>query len=82
MPRKYPPEFKRDVVMVSRRGDLSLGGELPLHVVVVDRRAGGLARPAAQITEATPFSRHSRQIRFSLASTTPGSAASSSVMNR
>jgi transposase len=24
MPRKYPPEFKRDVVMVARRGDLSV----------------------------------------------------------
>jgi hypothetical protein len=34
------------------------------------------------ITEATPFSRHSRQIRFSLASTTPGAAANSSAMNR
>jgi transposase len=24
MPRKYPPEFKRDVVMVARRGDLTI----------------------------------------------------------
>jgi transposase len=24
MPKKYPPEFKRDVVMVARRGDLSV----------------------------------------------------------
>jgi transposase len=24
MPRKYPPEFKRDVVMVARRGDLTV----------------------------------------------------------
>ena len=23
MPRKYPPEFKGDVVVVARRGDLS-----------------------------------------------------------
>jgi transposase-like protein len=24
MPKKYPPEFKRDVVTVARRGDLSV----------------------------------------------------------
>jgi transposase len=24
MPKKYPPEFKRDVVMVARRGDLTV----------------------------------------------------------
>ena len=24
MPKKYPPEFKRDVVLVARRGDLSV----------------------------------------------------------
>jgi transposase len=24
LPRKYPPEFKRDVVMVARRGDLTV----------------------------------------------------------
>lgn len=24
MPRRYPPEFKRDVVTVARRGDLSV----------------------------------------------------------
>ena len=24
MPKKYPEEFKRDVVMVARRGDLSV----------------------------------------------------------
>lgn len=24
MPKKYPPEFKRDVVMVARRGDLTI----------------------------------------------------------
>ncbi len=30
MPKKYPPEFKRDVVMVARRGDLSV------HEVAMD----------------------------------------------
>jgi transposase len=25
MPKKFPPEFKRDVVAVARRGDLTLG---------------------------------------------------------
>jgi transposase-like protein len=25
MPKRYPPEFKRDVVAVARRGDLSVG---------------------------------------------------------
>jgi transposase len=24
MPKKYPPEFKRDVVMIARRGDLTV----------------------------------------------------------
>jgi hypothetical protein len=25
MPKKFPPEFKRDVVTVARRGDLTTG---------------------------------------------------------
>ncbi len=31
MPKKHPPEFKRDGVAVARRGDLSVG-EIAVHV--------------------------------------------------
>lgn len=37
MPKKYPPEFKRDVVTVARRGDLSVAE------VAIDFGVDGLA---------------------------------------
>ena len=39
MPKKYPPEFKRDVVTIARRGDLSVAE------VAVDFGGGGVRAP-------------------------------------
>lgn len=32
MPKKFPPEFKRDVVAVARRGDLTMAGVAALRI--------------------------------------------------
>ncbi len=40
MPKKFPPEFKRDVVRVARRGDLSqaeVAADFDILVVTVRR---------------------------------------------
>jgi transposase-like protein len=45
MPKEYPPEFKRDVVRVARRGDLSVA-EVAVDLGSPRRPfAGGRSRP-------------------------------------
>jgi transposase-like protein len=44
VPRKFPPEFKRDVVTVARRDDLSVN-EVAADFDVAPESVAGCARP-------------------------------------
>jgi transposase-like protein len=41
MPKKYPPEFKRDVVTVARRGDLSVAEVAQVWTLVLGTSLDG-----------------------------------------
>ena len=47
MPKKFPPEFKRDVVRVARRGDLSIAEVAADFDISVESVRAGCARPTS-----------------------------------
>jgi transposase len=47
MPKKYPPEFKRDVVRVARRGDLTRAEVAADFDISIESGTAGCARPTS-----------------------------------
>lgn len=47
MPKRFPPEFKRDVVRVARRGDLTFAEVAADFDVSPESCAAGFARPTS-----------------------------------
>jgi transposase-like protein len=53
MPKRFPPEFKRDVVTVARRGELTVNEVAADFDISPTRSSGGCARPTSTTASGT-----------------------------